>query len=69
MFNALEIAELGAAKVIKQSDLTPDGLTEAIRATLEDRDGAEMAAKVLAEWDIPDAAERILTVMTEATQR
>lgn len=61
--NALEFEDLGAAKRIDQPDLSAVRLIEEIEAWLSDSDRRDRAARALAEWDIPDATQRILRLL------
>lgn len=66
LHNAKEMESIGAATVLQQADLQPSALEGRIQMWLTD--GALQAAAViaLAEWDIPDAVQRILKLVEEA---
>jgi UDP-N-acetylglucosamine--N-acetylmuramyl-(pentapeptide) pyrophosphoryl-undecaprenol N-acetylglucosamine transferase len=62
-YNAKEFADLGAAEIIRQPDMDPATLESRILGWLYDLDRQEMARAALAEWDVPDAVERILDII------
>lgn len=64
--NAMEIAGMGAAEVVDQSDLTPATLEGRIHAWLTDRAGMTKAGEALADWDVPNAVDRILGIIEKA---
>jgi len=66
LHNAKEFADMGAAEILPQSELTPASLEARIHAWLTDREGMSKAAEALAEWDVPDAVERILGIIQTA---
>ncbi len=65
-FNALEFEALGAATLVDQ-----DGgdLAGAIRAWVEDDIRREKAKRALAEWDIPDATDRLADIIERSARR
>ncbi len=66
--NAEEFARIGAADVLAQSDLAASSLEGRIHAWTNDRDRRAAAERALADWDVPDATERILAILTEAAR-
>jgi UDP-N-acetylglucosamine--N-acetylmuramyl-(pentapeptide) pyrophosphoryl-undecaprenol N-acetylglucosamine transferase len=64
-FNAKEFADMGAAEIIRQEDLDSSGLESRILSWLYDTDKQAVAREKLAEWDVPDAVERILDIIEE----
>lgn len=64
--NALEFVEMGAASLVEQHELQPSTLEGRILLWQQDKDRTEHAQKALAEWDIPDSAERIVRLLEEA---
>lgn len=66
LYNAQEFAEMGAAEVVEQPDLDPAKLESRILSWLNDSDRMDLAAKALAEWDVPDSVDRILAIIEEA---
>ena len=66
MINAQEFEAMGAAEVIPQADLTPSSLEARIRLWLSDEGVYKTAQEKLADWDIPDTNERILSLLDEA---
>lgn len=66
LHNALEMQSIGAATVLEQSDLQPSALEGRIQVWLTDEEKRARAAEALAEWDIPDAVQRILKLVEEA---
>lgn len=67
-FNALEFQEMGAALMIENSDLTPATLESRILLWLENAAMRERASRALAEWDIPDATDRIMGLIGAAAR-
>lgn len=64
--NARELARVGAAVVVLDSDLTPSVLTEQVFGLMDDpRRLAAMGARAR-EWAKPDAAERFAGLVAEA---
>lgn len=64
--NAKEFEAMGAATILHQGQLAPATLESEIIRWLDDESGRETAAAALAEWDVPDASQRVLTLVTEA---
>jgi UDP-N-acetylglucosamine--N-acetylmuramyl-(pentapeptide) pyrophosphoryl-undecaprenol N-acetylglucosamine transferase len=64
--NAREFEEMGAAKLLEQSNLHPASLEEALRAWLDDDAAIAPAGEALREWDVPDSAQRIMSLLSEA---
>lgn len=64
--NAQEIAELGAAKVIEQSVLSPSLLEEAITGWLRHEERRKKAGDALAGWDMPEATAVIMEMLERA---
>lgn len=64
LHNAREFEAMGAATLVEQKNATPERLAGAIRGWLErDTSSAEQA---MAEWDVPDATERIYGLIRAA---
>jgi len=63
LHNAEEMESIGAAVVLDQKDLLPAALEGRIMAWLSDDDAQKTAASALADWDVPDAVERIFTLI------
>ncbi len=59
--NAREFAEMGAAELLPESEANPDRLADAIAIRLALGDSNWKTA--LAEWDVPDAAARLLDLV------
>jgi len=66
--NALEFQEMGAALIIENADLTPATLESRILLWIEDAPMRARAQEALAEWDIPDATDRIMSLIVAAAQ-
>lgn len=66
LMNAREFEAMGAASVVEQSSMTPADLEGRILMWIHDTAKREAAAAALAEWDISDAADRILSLIEEA---
>ncbi len=64
--NAGEFVEMGAATLVEQEGLTPTRLEKPVREWLDDAPRRESASAALANWDAPDAAERIYGLIREA---
>lgn len=69
LYNAQEFAEIGAAEVLVQDEIQSMDLEGRILAWLNDKDRVERAQKALAEWDVPDAVPKILSVVRDAATR
>lgn len=67
--NALEFVDMGAALMLEEKDLIPSALESRILAWLHDEPLQQHAARALAEWDVPDAVQRIVTLVREAAQK
>lgn len=61
--NAKEFEEIGAGSIIDQSNLRPSELESHLLAWLENEPRLDRAANALAEWDTPDAVERIFELV------
>ncbi|MBS1718958.1 MAG: UDP-N-acetylglucosamine--N-acetylmuramyl-(pentapeptide) pyrophosphoryl-undecaprenol N-acetylglucosamine transferase [Armatimonadetes bacterium] len=57
--NAEEFFSMGAATLIDQSSWSAEAAAAAVNRWLQDGDARGMAQSALAEWDIPDATERV----------
>lgn len=66
-FNALEFCENGAAELVEQKSILPANLEARIIGWLEDKERVKRAESALMEWDVPDATERILAMIEQAT--
>jgi UDP-N-acetylglucosamine--N-acetylmuramyl-(pentapeptide) pyrophosphoryl-undecaprenol N-acetylglucosamine transferase len=64
--NAEEFVNMNAATLLPQPEASPEKLASALSGWLGDRGRREVAKKSLAEWDVPDAAERILKLIKGA---
>ena len=64
--NAEEMSSLGAATVLAQDKLTSEAISRALSRWIDAPDERETVRRALADWDVPDAAERILAIMIEA---
>lgn len=62
--NAQELADLGGAVVLDQKALTPALLEDAALGWLDDPKRVDQARAGLASWDVPDATERILGLLS-----
>lgn len=69
LHNAREFAEMGAASLLVQSELHPATLERELKDWLDDEPRMERAAKAMAEWDAPDATERIWELVEGATSK
>lgn len=65
--NALEFVAMGAGEMVAQGDMNPAQVEARILSWLMDTDRREAAAKALADWDVPDAVPRILSIIEKAT--
>lgn len=66
LHNAREFEAMGAADVILQSDLSPSTLESRILGWMNEPDRLRAAQSALADWDIPDASERVLALIRES---
>lgn len=69
LHNAREFASIGAAKIVEQSELDAAHLETALSHWLDNPDLVQKAQGALAEWDCPDAAERIYELIVRAATR
>lgn len=63
--NAQSLVNAGAAKMIADADLTGDKLVEAVDEIMNDPEKRERMAKASRQEGIPDAAERLWTLVNE----
>ncbi len=64
--NAAEFEEIGGATVIDQQALSPGAMEQALLEWIENPTRCEEAARALAEWDSPNAAEQIMEFVKTA---
>lgn len=64
--NAREIESIGAANVMAQDALTPASLETTLLQWIDVESARESAREALAGWDVPDAAERIWSLLEQA---
>ena len=69
LHNALEFEEMGAATIVRQTELQPSTLESRILLWQQDEDLRARAQQALAEWDIPDSAARIVRLLEEAAAK
>jgi UDP-N-acetylglucosamine--N-acetylmuramyl-(pentapeptide) pyrophosphoryl-undecaprenol N-acetylglucosamine transferase len=66
--NAREVERAGAAEVVLDRDLTPEGLARRILAIVGDRERREVMSKAAAAWAKPDADERVAALVREVAR-
>lgn len=66
LVNAREFVAMGAAILCEQER---GDLVGAVRAWATDEPRREAAKTALAEWDVPDATERLATIIEEAARK
>ncbi len=64
--NALEFVAMGAAEVVAQGEMNPAQVEARILSWLMDKDRRMQAESALAEWDVPDAVDRIIAIIERA---
>lgn len=69
MLNAKEFEELGGAVCIPQAEMSAARLESALASWVDAQGARESARAALRAWDVPDAATRILELVTEAGTR
>lgn len=69
LHNAHEFAQMQAATVIEQSEVTAERLQGAMSDWIEDSEARTRAEAALRGWDVPDAAERVLELVSESVRR
>lgn len=69
LHNAREFESMGAADVLTQSELQASTLHIRVAAWLHNAERRDDAARSLAEWDQPNAVEKILDLLQEAVAR
>ncbi|MCU0315511.1 MAG: UDP-N-acetylglucosamine--N-acetylmuramyl-(pentapeptide) pyrophosphoryl-undecaprenol N-acetylglucosamine transferase [Fimbriimonadaceae bacterium] len=67
--NAMEFVEMGAADLVGQEDISPADLEARIHSWNLDHDRRKTAEQALADWDVPDSVDRILSIIMEASGR
>jgi UDP-N-acetylglucosamine--N-acetylmuramyl-(pentapeptide) pyrophosphoryl-undecaprenol N-acetylglucosamine transferase len=65
--NAKEFSDMGAAIVQTEDQFEPNGFAASIREWIASSDRREKARVALKSWDIPDATQRIVTLIEEAS--
>jgi len=66
--NAQEFVAMGAATLHPERSSTPEGLAADLMAWIDDPARRVAAANATAQFDIPDAAERIIALVEEAAR-
>lgn len=66
LHNAEEFVEMHAATLVPQNQATPEALAEAISGWIDNSDRCAAAAVALKAWDVPDATERIYSLIAQA---
>jgi UDP-N-acetylglucosamine--N-acetylmuramyl-(pentapeptide) pyrophosphoryl-undecaprenol N-acetylglucosamine transferase len=66
LHNARAFAATGAARLLKQSDATPARVVECLGELVENHLARERMQAVLANWHVPEAAERIAEIILTA---
>ncbi|MBS1714696.1 MAG: undecaprenyldiphospho-muramoylpentapeptide beta-N-acetylglucosaminyltransferase [Armatimonadetes bacterium] len=67
--NAREFEKIGAAEVLSQEGLSASTLEPRIHAWLNDHDRVRAAERSMADWDAPDALERILGLIGQSVRK
>ena len=68
LHNAEEFVEMKAATLFEQADATPAAISEAVGEWLGQEGMREVARESLADWDLPNATDTIITLLTEASK-
>jgi UDP-N-acetylglucosamine--N-acetylmuramyl-(pentapeptide) pyrophosphoryl-undecaprenol N-acetylglucosamine transferase len=68
LHNAIEFADMNAATVLRQESTDPIKIAEAVRVWIDDTSARARAEKALADWDRPDATERIVELVERAAR-
>ncbi len=66
--NAREVVEAGAATMILDAELTPEGLSSGILGLMDDHEGRREMAAAARAWARPDAARRIADLAEELAE-
>lgn len=66
--NAVEFSRMNAATLVPQSEATPERVSQAILGWLNDPDRISAAGVALADFDRPDAGDRIATLLYAAAR-
>jgi UDP-N-acetylglucosamine--N-acetylmuramyl-(pentapeptide) pyrophosphoryl-undecaprenol N-acetylglucosamine transferase len=61
--NAKEFEVMGATSIVRQDELHPSSLEDKLVEWLNSAEKREHASRALAEWDAPDASERIFELV------
>ncbi len=67
--NARGLVEAGGAFMIREDELTPEGLAGHITAILSDPEGAEAMARASLSQGVPDATDRLADLVEQLAQR
>ena len=68
LHNAEEFEKMSSATILNQSQATPEAIASAIGSWLDDPSRRQVARKNLQSWDAPDAADRIVQLIKEASR-
>jgi len=66
--NAREVERAGAAEMLLDRELSPEGLARRILALVGDRDRRDVMAKAAVAWAKPDADERVAALVREVAR-
>jgi len=66
--NAREVERAGAAELLLDRELSPEGLARRILALVGDRDRRDVMAKAAVAWAKPDADERVAALVREVAR-
>ena len=66
--NAREVERAGAAEVVLERDLTPEGLARRILGLVGDPERRDVMGKAAATWAKPDADERVAALVREVAR-
>jgi UDP-N-acetylglucosamine--N-acetylmuramyl-(pentapeptide) pyrophosphoryl-undecaprenol N-acetylglucosamine transferase len=66
--NAREVERAGAAEVVLDRDLTPEGLARRILGLVGDAERRDVMGKAAAAWAKPDADERVAALVREVAR-
>ncbi|MDR3688603.1 MAG: UDP-N-acetylglucosamine--N-acetylmuramyl-(pentapeptide) pyrophosphoryl-undecaprenol N-acetylglucosamine transferase [Fimbriimonas sp.] len=68
LHNAVEFVNMHAATLLAQAECTAEKLSAATSGWLRHSDRRETARRNLMRWDVPDATDRIVTLIEEAAK-
>ncbi|HIY91372.1 MAG TPA: UDP-N-acetylglucosamine--N-acetylmuramyl-(pentapeptide) pyrophosphoryl-undecaprenol N-acetylglucosamine transferase, partial [Candidatus Companilactobacillus pullicola] len=67
--NALSVSNVGAAKLIPESDLTPDSLFQEVNEIMSSESIQKEMSEKSKKIGVPDAADRLIKILTDLVNK